>query len=392
MTPPTSCSLAEQWIFRAFDGELSDEVQRELDLHLDHCAHCRALSVEVVEEDELLVAELAQVHGALDELVGERVAGADLSRPKIDLRASRWPVSAPVRWAAGIANALVAVSLVYWVLQASAPSSSVVDLAWKGSGVTVGGQSLSAVGERALRDGEWATVELGSSAELRFTNGSRVAVYGGTSLRVHDRDGETRVELASGKARFEVERTPREDEPTELRDFVVETPVLRVRVVGTRFDVTHDDPTVANGRSGPESLRKIASYVDVREGVVQIEHRHRSIRPLDLRAGESARVFRAPRNRVRLTYDDGAWEWRRTKSDEWVLEIAPLELEEETEPEEIATPQPIDTTPTGVRSTRPQPRGERTGDDAKRGNLDLPVGSRKRSDSEEEDDLEDSDG
>ncbi len=89
----------------------------------------------------------------------------------------------------------------------------------------------------------------------RFSDGSRVEVSSGSSVRlVTDTSKEVRVELARGRATFEVTKKPG-------RSFVVKADGVEVRVVGTRFTVSRgaDGVTVEVARGIVDVVRADAT-------------------------------------------------------------------------------------------------------------------------------------
>ena len=72
MTPKINCSLVEHWLYLAIDGELSPELEVQLEAHLDGCQDCQRLQAQVVRNEKLLGSELESIAGAMDVLLEGR--------------------------------------------------------------------------------------------------------------------------------------------------------------------------------------------------------------------------------------------------------------------------------------------------------------------------------
>jgi transmembrane sensor len=71
-----------------------------------------------------------------------------------------------------------------------------------------------------------------------LADGSRVLLNRGAAIRVEYSPAERRVRMERGEAQFDVEKNPR-------RPFVVDAGAVRVRAVGTAFDVRFGERTVS---------------------------------------------------------------------------------------------------------------------------------------------------
>ena len=152
-------------------------------------------------------------------------------------------------WPAGLVTAGVAVGASFWVLTFGAGSTY------------------------STRVGEQRLVRLGDGTAMRLDTDTRVSV----SLR----GGERRVELAHGQAFFDVAHDA-------ARPFIVDAGSMRVRAVGTRFDVRRDGAV---------------AKVTLVEGIVQVSDSGPSPRAWTLGPGEQVRLGRAP---ARVTADVAA--------------------------------------------------------------------------------------
>ena len=115
MTPRITCTLIEQWISLSLDGELSPERTQLLEEHLDGCADCRNSHARTLETERLLVGELQNLSGAMDDLLDERISSTTIERLELEqndqvVRASwSWAVTPTKVAAAGLGFVLTAI-------------------------------------------------------------------------------------------------------------------------------------------------------------------------------------------------------------------------------------------------------------------------------------------
>lgn len=92
---------------------------------------------------------------------------------------------------------------------------------------------LVMVGLQFLDDGKSYSTGVGEERLVRLSDGSKVRLDTDTSLSVHITRGQRRVELARGRALFDVERDV-------ARPFVVTAGQTKILALGTRFAVRRD--------------------------------------------------------------------------------------------------------------------------------------------------------
>jgi transmembrane sensor len=116
------------------------------------------------------------------------------------------------------------------------------------------------------------STRVGEQRLVRLDDGSTLRLDTDTKLAVAFDRGERRVQLAHGQAFFDVAHDP-------TRPFIVEAGPMRVRAVGTRFDVR---------REGAESM------VTLVEGIVQVRGSGAGPAGWTLKPGEQASLGRRP--------------------------------------------------------------------------------------------------
>lgn len=301
MTPRANCSLVEHWIYLSLDGELSGELEKQLELHLDECVECRRSHQAAARQQELLDAEFLSISSTMDDLLRDQLAEDRLLVPRTPsrravLRALRWPLLAGA--AAASVLLFVAVALITG-LESGSDVETIAQLKWFG-GVEVGRTELGGGSERPFHLDEWIRVPGGAGAELKLADGTVVTLLGGTRCAVlREDDRSLRVELATGGVELDV--------VPSRAGLAVVTDVARVEVLGTRFTV-HHDPAAKETR------------IEVHEGRVGVkatgmEQIH------ELAAGETCRAFSGQILSGEWRYDPVTEEWQhdRTKRDTHIL-------------------------------------------------------------------------
>jgi transmembrane sensor len=150
--------------------------------------------------------------------------------------------------------------------------------AWP-AGLAAAGLAVAAVfALTTFSAGSTYTTRVGEQRLVRLNDGTAIRLDTDTRVKVAFRGGERRVQLAHGQAFFDVAHDP-------ARPFIVDAGPMRVRAVGTRFDVRRD---------GAEAK------VTLVEGIVQVRSSSASANAWTLKPGEQVRLGRAP---VRTTTD-----------------------------------------------------------------------------------------
>ena len=339
MTPEVSCELANRWLSRAIDEEISPREESLLEGHLDTCPDCRAARERLFDDVALIESSFAGITSELDELLGQDLAARAVETPTTPVRVDRL---VPARWTAALAASAV-LALVLFVgfgtKNAAAPSRVAVDF---GAGVVRsidgGEQHLAGEGTLDWQADETLRLPSGSEAWFSFEDGSIARGGEGSQWRlIESSEDRLELELLAGRAAF---RIAKREAP-----FRVLTPHAEVTVLGTEFGVIHEQ-----GRT----------IVTVSEGTVSVRRRYESHEPYIL---EKNGRLELTRRGVLLDVHSHLRERRRPQLEEEELKaedpdadrsVAPARVEEET-----STPK------------RSEP-------------LDVPVGSRKSEDSDEE--------
>jgi len=265
MTREVPCELAERWLSRAIDEEISAEEEALLERHLDTCPRCRTERERLLMEVQRLESGFAGITAEIDDLLRGRL-GADRIA---DQRPASRPAGSGLRLL-GAVTALAAVIVAAALsLDRSPPPSGGPEVAieWSAPGIfriESGVPRLTeGAGRGALLAGARVRVPAGGDLWLELPGGDRARLGGDGELAIRELGRETEVELATGRAAFEVS-------PREGSTFAVLTPHARIEVVGTRFGVIHEE-----GRT----------EVSVEEGVVAVTRRYREGTPLRLGPG-----------------------------------------------------------------------------------------------------------
>lgn len=262
MTPKINCSLVEQWLYLSLDGELSPELEEQLDAHLDACGQCRRLQAEVMENERLLNSELDSITDAMDVLLAGRIDSRSIQRLEEESRASQrrdLPRSwATVRNLAAMLLIVIAGAVIFWPsTDDSTESLDVAAISWSGespqvrsgAGVSRELDGTDAATGSVLRAGDVVDVPAGASLEVEYAGGSRVTVTGPAQFREAE-DGRLHLDIESGAYHFRIQKA--------AAGFSVSTPLGHVSVVGTEFTVEHRLEPVVETR------------VEVLEGVVEV--------------------------------------------------------------------------------------------------------------------------
>lgn len=288
-----SCALVERWIHLAVDGELSSDLDRELEAHLDECQACRDLSDQVWESSSLLDEELGQLGTKMDGLLdgrwdAETLPDAIEEQPS---RTSFWNVSRVAALVVVAVGLTFAVYVGYQMTRAPSGISPLATLTWNGPAPqfdSVGQEVQSVTNARTRGLTEGTRVEVGDSpVRVEFPSGSVVVVSEGSVFRVNETDGGVDASgglvwhLERGSALFTIER--------DGRTFVVKSETAVVEVVGTEFVVTYDPAVVDSGPTEVRSSLVGETKIEVIHGIVRIGRRDRASR-YGLVAGESAVV------------------------------------------------------------------------------------------------------
>lgn len=127
----------------------------------------------------------------------------------------------------------------------------------------------------------------GETRRIDLADGTRITLDGGSKLSVRLGWRKRQVEMGVAQASFDVAKDPG-------RPFLIGVGDQRVRVVGTEFNIRHDD----------ESVR-----VTVRRGVVEVAQRDGQ-EPVRLTVGQELRHEQGgARSEVRRVEPDGAFAW-----------------------------------------------------------------------------------
>ena len=143
---------------------------------------------------------------------------------------------------------------------------------------TAGLAALAAVAVMAIGPGTAYSTRVGEQRLVRLEDGTAVRLDTDTKVAVAFHSGERRVQLMHGQAFFDVAHDA-------ARPFIVDAGPMRVRAVGTRFDVRRD---------GAEAK------VTLVEGIVQVQSSGARPTGWTLRPGEQVNLGRTP---ARVTAD-----------------------------------------------------------------------------------------
>ena len=146
---------------------------------------------------------------------------------------------------------------------------------------------------------------VGETREIALADGTRVRLDAASTMTVRLGWRQRRVGLAQAQASFDVAKDPR-------RPFVIDVGDQRVRVVGTEFNIRHDDRHIA---------------VTVRRGVVEVRQPDLGSAAVErLAAGEELRHVEGTTTSARRQVNpDGAFAWRAGRlvcDDEPLAQIA----------------------------------------------------------------------
>jgi len=264
MTREVPCELAERWLSRAIDEEISAEEEALLERHLDTCPRCRSEREKLLMEVQRLESGFAGITAELDDLLrgrlgADRIAGARAP--------SRPPASGVRRVGAVAALAAVIVAAALFLDRSPPAAGPEVVAEWNAAGlirIEGGVARLSeGAGSALLASGARVRVPVGGDLSIGFPAGDRARLGADGECALLALGERTEVELVTGRAAFEVE-------PRSGESFAVLTPHARIEVVGTRFGVIHEA-----GRT----------EVGVEEGVVSVTRRYRQGPPLRLGPG-----------------------------------------------------------------------------------------------------------
>lgn len=127
----------------------------------------------------------------------------------------------------------------------------------------------------------------GETRRIALADGTRITLDGGSKLSVRLGWSKRQVEMGLAQASFDVAKDP-------SRPFLIGVGDQRVRVVGTEFNIRHDDKSVR---------------VTVRRGVVEVAQRDGQ-KPVRLTVGQELRHDQGGvRSEVRRVEPDGAFAW-----------------------------------------------------------------------------------
>ncbi len=299
MTPAITCSLVEHWIYLLLDGELSDELNRELEQHLDGCAKCQERFDRALVEQRVLARGLDSLTGEMDHLLEGTLDERELE--KVASGGEGGSFWKQARTPLGIAACLVmgvSASVLVWLV-ARDRGVETATLRWEEPGLVLrhgdgAFEALPARGVHALYSSESVRADDATGATLVFGAGeTSVSLAGGSSFSTRLEEDTPVLVLEQGVATCETR-------PGSAR-FRVETPAAVVKVSGTHFHVHHD-------------AERAQTLVDVLEGRVRVELRSRRAH-VELAAGEMACAYRA---------DILAPSWKRNEANgEWVASSAP---------------------------------------------------------------------
>ncbi|MBA4064674.1 MAG: hypothetical protein C0501_13360 [Isosphaera sp.] len=215
---------------------------------------------------ELTAAEAGELSAALRDSARAREVFTQVSVLVVGLAAHFPPAtrSAPVRrrragvaWAVGLAAALLVAG--GWLLvPGTAPAVPFLAEMEANAGEVRVGEEGAVLGARVRAGESVRTVGLGSSATLRFPDGTRVFLAGNTAVTV-DPAGRPRVEMARGDIAAEVPTRPAGD-PVRIA-----TREGEVRASGTQVLVTR-----AEGRTRVGVVEGQATLADTGEGRVEM--------------------------------------------------------------------------------------------------------------------------
>ena len=179
------------------------------------------LWLEASEANAEAFARAEQLSGEIDDGAALLAAGTE-TKPAADILAFRPRPRRPARWTLAVGAAAAAVVAVVVALPTL----------------------------RRLDEGPAATYRTaaGETREIALADGSRVHLDGASTMTVRLGWRTRRVDLGQAQASFDVAKDPR-------RPFIVGVGDREVRVVGTEFNVLHDDKTLV---------------VTVRRGIVEV--------------------------------------------------------------------------------------------------------------------------
>jgi ferric-dicitrate binding protein FerR (iron transport regulator) len=180
------------------DGELSRPRARQVELHLERCAECRAKREEVRFGMEIL-----------EHLPSAEAPDAIWTSIEAALQEHRSPVGSPFRrWSLAFAAAALVgfVGAAYWAVMHR--SEARWDVMRVDGSPTVNGKHIGSVGR--IRAGEWIETDSGSSATVKVGEIGSVEVEPNTRLRVVSaKPGEHRLALSRGEIQAKITAPPR---------------------------------------------------------------------------------------------------------------------------------------------------------------------------------------
>ncbi len=345
MTRAISCELADRWLSRAIDEEITSEEEQLLESHLDTCPRCREERDRLAVEIGRIDRGFAGISEELDALLRGRMGPEQILDAEI--RSSAAPRGRRLgALAAVVAMALVA-ALLFWTLPDGSATAPRVIVEWGDAGVewTSDGvlRSFAGSGEQSLVAGDRLRLPAGGDARLTFPDGSigRLGPQSQLAFRAIGSDDE--LELGIGRAAFDI--TPRDD-----AHFVVLTPLVRIEVVGTRFGVIHE-----NGWTD----------VTVEEGEVVVSRRTREPALIHLGPGAGLKL-----SSQTMFYDSGGYILREGEPDARI-DSGPPSSGPGTNAGGDAGPDPTGTTPPGSTPL--------DGDGERKRPLDMPPGETRGS-------------
>ncbi|MEE8143047.1 MAG: FecR domain-containing protein, partial [Planctomycetota bacterium] len=248
MNPSTSCSMVEYWIHLSLDGELSPEREVLLEDHLDACELCRQKLAEASCHRELLVTEMEQLSGTVEELLEDRLNQESLDRyERLQTVGTHSPSQVGSDFPSWITRGRFAASLliiiglgvaVGWWIQSRKNSvqRTVATLTWSGGELTrwtpegTASESLPR-GSEPFLETQRARVPAHGTASLFFANGTEVQVAGSTRFSARMQGNTPSFKIFEGSASIEIRKSP--------AGILIETPLAVVRATGTRFQVSH---------------------------------------------------------------------------------------------------------------------------------------------------------
>jgi len=180
------------------DGQLAQPKERQAELHLRQCPHCRA-ECEQVEWGMQIIEHLPAIE-APEALWPSIEAAFQENRSRREPAVLHW------RWAVAATVILALAGAAYW--RVAHPSGTRWEVLRLAGSPSVGGKPIRGAGR--IGAGEWIETDARSRATVKVGEIGSVEIAPGTRVRVVTaRPGEHRLALARGEIRARISAPPK---------------------------------------------------------------------------------------------------------------------------------------------------------------------------------------